>query len=145
MEFETMTHQVHSVHFEGNEHFVDENDALDTIRKLSEELKQMRRENLAISLPVSGGGITNQGMIKMLVFVLVCATMAIILLLIYKHKRDTMRHRKVMRKVTDGIYADGTYDIVRKQRSSGPQVNVTLTQAPPVPPKHDVHIKMQQN
>jgi hypothetical protein len=146
MEFETMTHQVHSVHFEGNEHFVDENAALDTIRKLSYELKQMQQENLAISLPVSGGGITNQGMIKMLTFVLVCTMIVIIVLLIYKHKRDTVRHRKVLRTVTDGIYGDGTYDMVRKQRNPNqmPNVNVTLTQAPPLPPKNDVRIDVQQ-
>ena len=144
-----MTHEIHSVHFVDDKHMIDENMAIDKVKQLTRQLENMREENMALSLPFQTG-VTNKAMIRIMTVGTVFLSICILALLCYKHKRDTRRHHRMMQTVTDGIYGDGTYEIVKTSRrrstntnSTMPQqVNVTLnspqsTSAPQPPPKPD--------
>lgn len=148
----TLTHDVHSTHFMHDEHLVDENKAIEEITNLRVELDKIKKENLAITLPIQGGGLTNQIALKMTITLIAILLLIMIIGFIKKYQKDSIRHREVMRTVTDSIYGDGVYEMTRRNKTrsrtsssthvAGPaQVNVTLngptTSVPTLPPRPD--------
>lgn len=138
----TLTHDVHATHFMHDEHLIDENLAIEEINKLRNELEKLKKENLAIFLPIEGGGLSNQRALKMTMTVIGVLLLLLMVAFFKKHRTDAIRHRQVMRTVTDGIYGDGTYDVVRRSqgRSNSSPANVMVNlntpspQPPPLPP-----------
>ena len=146
LELTPMTHEVHSVHFVNEDHLTDENLAIDKIRQLSKKLQELQRESVAFSLP-NNTGVSNRSALLFMSASCVGLLLIVSCLSILKHRKDTKRHHKVMRTVTDGIYGDGTYDVVKPSRRAGSvnttmpaQVNVTLhgppASIPPPPPRN---------
>lgn len=128
--------------------------------KLNEQLDKLKKENIAIQLPIQGGGITHETALQMSWWTTGLFLLVLIFFFIYKHFKDSSRHKKVMRTVTDGIYGHGTYDIVRHKfhtryecvaLTSPAQVNVTLNGASipgpsksnerPLPPKPETRTR----
>lgn len=141
----TLTHDVHHTHFINDEHLIDENLAIDEIKRLKLELDKAKRENMAILLPIEGGGLTNNVALRMTITIVVLLLLTIVFILIKKYRKDNTRHHQVLRTVTDGIYGSGTYELVRRTRSnhrtnvtSPAQVNVTLNSPSPphLPPRN---------
>jgi hypothetical protein len=134
-ELRIVNHNVHIVHFKNNEHLIDENYAFEKVKNLKVELARIKQENVAIKLPIEGGGLTYITTMKILFVIITLLMVCIIALTAYKHNRDTRRHQKVMRTVTDGIYGSGTYETIRSTRrhtniTSPAQVNLTLNSSP---------------
>lgn len=124
-----VNHDIHTVHFKNNEHLIDENEAFDKVRQLKVELERVQQENVAIKLPIQGGGLTYITSLKILSFLIILLIIVVALVVVYKHQRDTKRHHQVMRTVTDGIYGGGTYETIRrtKNNSAPAQINLNLT------------------
>lgn len=155
-DMQPLTHEVHSVHFQGEEHIIDENLALDKLIKMHKELDEFRRNNIAINIPMEGGGITHASALRVSWWITGILAFVILGILVYKGYKDNHQHEKMMKTVTNGIYGEGTYEMARSKTNlikhssykkdsrpliTTPQVNVTLngtgiqgaTVPPPVP------------
>lgn len=144
------THEIHMVHFHAEEHLVDRNLAIDEVIRLNKEKEKMIRESVVLNLPVQGGRISYSAALHLMLIMTGAGFLILIIIIMYRSIDDKRKHHQVMRTVTDGIYGDGTYEVVRRGRKSScrstsqmtapAQVNVTLngpststSNAPPLP------------
>lgn len=150
---------VHSVHFRHNLADLEDVAAIDRIHALNEELKNMTLKHIVFNLPVRGG-FTYINATWALLWLILFSILIIALYLIHSSRRDKKRHERVMETVTDGIYGDGTYAMVRRQRDAtnsrnrneNTHVSVHLSAsqttpqlAPPLPPCNSVPAGAQQS
>lgn len=136
-----LTHLVSDVHFMQEEHMVDENHAIDRIFELTKELDTIKKQNIALTFPVEGGEISYAKLMNIMIWIVVMMSVLLIGLLIFKNWNDRHRHRKIARIVTDGIYGDGTYAMVRNthQKQHATTMNLTVNtnsavESPKLPP-----------
>lgn len=144
MEILIDSHQIHSSHFEGQEHIIDENMAIDKIFTLEKTLEDLKNENMIVHASI-GGGVTYATALRILMIVFMSSILLLIIFAWFKHTSDNKHHHQVMRTVTDSIYGDGTYEVVRQTRrkrsdvnnhtsaTSPSQMNITMNAAPSLP------------
>lgn len=154
IETDQITHEIHAVHFATEEHIIDRNVAIEEVIRLNKEKEKMIQETVALKLPVAGASISYSSALQLMLWMTGFGFMTMLGLIVYRYFEDKKKHQKIMRTVTDGIYGDGTYEMVRSvkrhrtSRSSSEssqvtvpaQVNVTLNGPsnsnvpPPIPP-----------
>lgn len=130
---------IHHVHFRNESHILDDNLALDKIENLKKLIAEMELRNVALNLPIAGGSLSYSTTTT----ILLCLSIGLFVLMAYVMYQTTFtskkRHHKVMRTVTDSIYGDGTYAMVRSRTS------VSKDRAPPLPSRPPPTVAPQVN
>ena len=147
------THDVHSVHFLGEEHLVDENSAIDKILDLRELVSALNQQNVAIQLPVKGGNVSYATAFYSSMWLTIILFGVVIGVVVYKHtkqeellirtandtKHTNLTLREVLNKSGQGqIYEEIKRDIISK--NSGPRESVANTNTIASPTQLNVNI-----
>lgn len=111
--FEPITHEIHAVHFRDNEHIIDQNLAIREVIRLNKERDKLIQESVALTLPIAGAKLSYSTALEVMLWMTGLGFISMFAIIIYRYYEDRKKHQKVMKTMTDGIYGDGTYEMVR--------------------------------
>ena len=104
---------IHHVHFRNESHLIDENIALDRVDTLNRELKELKAKNIALELPMDGGGMSYAFATRALLSSTLSLVVVLPLAILYFVYFSKKNHRKIRATVQEGIYGSN-YETIGK-------------------------------